>query len=92
MDKQRQTAGETATTNQFVEEGRRKAESVRKALEEGRMIRFRWHKDGSGCEFYYKGIDHHGMPCTFLSSLNVENSVFVFSGIYITPIKEGGAQ
>lgn len=90
MDKQRQTAGETA--NRFEEEGRRRAELVRKALEEGRMIRFRWNKDGSGCEFYYKGIDNHGMPCDFLSSLNIENSIFVFSGISIFPAKEGGAQ
>ena len=56
------------------------------------MIRFRWNKDGSGCEFYYKGTDHHGMPCTNLSSLNIENSIFVFSGIFICPIKEGGVQ
>ena len=90
MQNSRTTAGETA--NRFEEEGRRRAELVRKALEEGRMIRFRWNKDGSGCEFYYKGTDHHGMPCTNLSSLNIENSIFVFSGIFICPIKEGGVQ
>ena len=88
MNTQRQAAGETA--NRFEEEGRRRAELVRKALEEGRMIRFRWNKDGSGCEFHYKGIDNHGMPSTFLSNLNVANSIFVFSGIYIYPAKEGG--
>lgn len=88
MQNSRTTAGETAT--RFEEEGRRRAELVRKALEEGRMIHFRWNKDGSGCEFHYKGIDNHGMPCTFSSSLNVANSIFVFCGIYIYPVKEGG--
>ena len=94
MDRQNQTAGETATTNQFVEEGKRKAEKVRKALEEGRVSRFRWAKDGSCCEFYYSGIDNHGLPCTFMSDLNRENSLFVFGGIYIYPYnkKEGGEQ
>lgn len=90
MQHTQKTAGQTA--NKFEEEGRRRAELVRKALEEGRMIHFRWSKDGSCCEFYYRGIDNHGLPSTFLSSLNIENSIFVFSGIYITPIKEGGAQ
>ena len=65
----------------FVEEGKKKAELVRKALVEGRVYWFKWAKDGSDCNFYYRGIDHHGLPCTFSSSLNKENSIAVFAGL-----------
>lgn len=79
--------------NKFEEEGRRRAEMVRKALNEGRMTSFRWHEDGSGCEFQYKGIDNHGLPCAFLSNLNAANSLYVFTGIRITfTHEEGGAK
>ena len=86
---QQLTAGKTA--NPFEEEEKRRAELVRKALDENRMISFRWHGDGSGCEFYYKGIDHHGLPCTFLSSLDVANSIYVLSGKRVE-LQKGGAK
>lgn len=85
---QQLTAGKTA--NPFEEEKRR-ADLVRKALDENRMISFRWYGDGSGCEFYYKGIDHHGLPCTFLSSLDVANSIYVLSGKRVE-LQKGGAK
>ena len=92
---ERQAAGETASSNQFVEEGRRKAESVRKAVEEGRVTLIRWSSDGSCCEFLYKGIDNHGMPSEFLTTLNKNNAIAAISGIwlFIQPKykKEGGA-
>ncbi len=79
--------------NQFKEEGKRRAELVRKALKEGRMMEFRWNSDGSGCEFYYRGEDNHGLPCTFKSALNRDNSIYVFSGEYVHIInKEGGVR
>lgn len=74
----------------FKEEGQKRAELVRKALMEGRVLYFKWSKDGSCCEFYYNGIDHHGMPCSFSSSLNAENSIAVFAGIRLEFSKEAG--
>lgn len=68
----------------FEEEAQRKIKLIRQAFEEKRMIYFRWHADGSGCEFHYKGIDRHGLPATFLSSLNAEHSIQVFSAFRIT--------
>ena len=68
----------------FQEEARKRAELVRKAIVEGRMVSFRWNKDGSGCEFNYRGIDHHSLECEFLSSLNKENAIFVFAGLKMT--------
>jgi hypothetical protein len=64
----------------FKEEARLKAEKVRKAIVEGRVISFRFSKDGS-CEFNYKGIDHHGLECEFLSTLNQENTIIALSGL-----------
>lgn len=72
----------------FKEEGKKRAELVRKAFVEGRVRYFKWTKDGSCCEFYYNGIDHHGMPCSFSSSLNVANSIAVFAGIKLEFSKE----
>ena len=72
----------------FIEEGKKRAELVRKALMDVRVFWFKWAKDGSDCEFYYQGIDHHGLPCTFSSTLNRENSIAVFSGIKLEFSKE----
>lgn len=68
----------------FAEEAKKRADLVRKAIVEGRMISFRWNNDGSGCDFFYRGIDHHGMECEFKSSLNRENSIYAMQGLNMT--------
>lgn len=68
----------------FAEEAKKRADLVRKAIVEGRMISFRWNNDGSGCDFNYRGIDHHGLDCEFKSSLNRENSIYALQGLKMT--------
>lgn len=58
-----------------------KIKSLRKAMELGNVSSIEFYKDGSGaCFNWYDPTGDHGMPCTWATSLNIEEAMAVIAG------------